>query len=243
MRAEQNLVSISRRATMVTLCNICQNDHFRPRPNGRLSRTGLPPECTRCRSLERHRAFRLIFEKLRDSSFEAAKCLQISLDLSLNQSWFHSVEVSVYGTGTGIDIQRIERPDKSYDFIVCNHVLEHVPDYRGAICELVRIARPDGFLFLSFPCPYSRKTTDDWGYARADQNGHYRMFGRDVEAVYSEIVPQVHVVAVQANDPVTGAADLGYILTRSDIWCTRILSSGVTARVCQVRRDASLVQA
>jgi SAM-dependent methyltransferase len=47
---------------------------------------------------------------------------------------------------TGIDyvaakIERLPFPDRSFDTVVCTHVLEHILDYRAAIAELRRIAR------------------------------------------------------------------------------------------------------
>ena len=47
-----------------------------------------------------------------------------------------------------LDIQDTGLASESYDFIFCNHVLEHVDDYRSALQEVHRVLR-----FFS-PCPY-----------------------------------------------------------------------------------------
>jgi SAM-dependent methyltransferase len=218
-------------------CNICGNDHFTPGPFGRLAASGEPPRCGKCGSVERHRIFRAIFNKIRDLTFKTATCLQFSNDLSVARGWFERHELSVYGGPNSLDIQRIERKDAAYDVVVCNHVLEHVPDYRAAMAELVRITKPYGFLFLSFPNPFRRAETEDWGYPKPEEHGHHRIFGRDVERVFAEIVPHVHVVAIEEADPVTGAVDLTYVLTGSDAWLSRIFERGCKARICQVRRE------
>jgi hypothetical protein len=179
----------------------------------------------------------LIFNRLRNASFRTGSCLQFSSDPAIARGWFERHELSAYGGANSLDIQNIERGDASYDIVVCNHVLEHVADYRPAIKELVRVTKPDGFLFLSFPNPYGRASTEDWGHPKPEQHGHYRVFGRDVEQIFSVIVPQVHVVAVEDTDPVTGVTDLAYILTRSDCWLARIFEQGCRARICQARRD------
>lgn len=219
----------------MAVCNICNNDQFKPGPNGRLSATGHPPVCTKCGSLERHRIHRLIFNRIRDGSFRMRSCLQFSADPAIARGWFERHELSAYGGPNTLDIQKIDRADASYDVVVCNHVVEHVADYRSAIQELVRISKADGFLFLSFPNPHGRAATEDWGYAKPEQHGHYRVFGRDIERTFSEIVPRVHVIAVEDTDPVTAVADTAFVLTGSDYWLARIFERGCRARICQMR--------
>jgi predicted SAM-dependent methyltransferase len=41
--------------------------------------------------------------------------------------------------------------DRSLDFVVANHVLEHVEDPIGALQNLLRVIRPGGILFLTLP--------------------------------------------------------------------------------------------
>lgn len=48
--------------------------------------------------------------------------------------------------GTGVEfvsgwVENLPFADKSFDTVVCTHVIEHILDYRGAIAELRRIAR------------------------------------------------------------------------------------------------------
>ena len=41
--------------------------------------------------------------------------------------------------------------DESFDKIICSEVLEHIPDYRGVLDEIVRVLKPDGVLAISVP--------------------------------------------------------------------------------------------
>lgn len=218
------------------VCSICGNDSFQPAPFNRLSRNGMPPVCTKCRSLERHRIFREIFNRIRTPDFRNQLCLQFSNDPSTAGGWFRDRETSMYGGDNSLDLQAVDRPDAAYDVVVCNHVLEHVPDYRAGIRELVRITKPTGFVFLSFPNPYIRAVTEDWGYPRPDQHMHYRLFGRDVEAVFGEEIPHANVIAVEAMDPVTEQRDMAYILTGSDEILARVRQRVPKARTVQERR-------
>ena len=103
-------------------------------------------------------------------------------------------EISLFKGSNSIDLQQIDRSDRSYDVIVCNHVLEHVPDYRAALRELGRVLSARGFLFLSFPDPYHVERTVDWGYPDPSLHDHYRHFGRDVEEVLRQELPDCHAV-------------------------------------------------
>ena len=49
------------------------------------------------------------------------------------------------------DIQAIAHPDESFDTVISCETIEHVPDSRKAISELVRVLKPGGRLFLTAP--------------------------------------------------------------------------------------------
>lgn len=72
---------------------------------------------------------------------------------------------------------------------------------------------PDGFLLLSFPDPYRREHTVDWGYAKEEQHGHCRLFGRNVEPMIAEAMVGSHLVPVVERDDVTGLVDQAYVVT------------------------------
>jgi len=50
-----------------------------------------------------------------------------------------------------IDATNIPYPDKSFDFILCNHVLEHIPNYKKAIYEIYRVLNIGGIAILQTP--------------------------------------------------------------------------------------------
>jgi len=214
-------------------CNVCGGQKFGLGPGERLSATGKRPRCKRCQSLERHRAFRRIFLELGPKRLRSLRCLQFSPDRTVDRRWFDSYEVSIFGTTSSLDLQRIDRPDHSYDVVVCNHVLEHVPDYRAALRELNRILSARGFLFLSFPDPSRAERTIDWGYPDPSRHNHYRHFGRDVEEVFRQEMPDCQVVAITTIDAATGTRDLAYVVTRSSDWLRCFGRLKLDARVCE----------
>ena len=196
-------------------CPICCGTVFGPGPKGRKSPNGAMPRCVGCQSLERHRIFRIMFEKLGPKNFAAWKSIQFSPDPTVDPDWFASHELSVYGEPGGLDIQAINRPDGTYDLVICSHVLEHVGDDRTALHELLRIVKPTGFLYLSIPDPFREEVTRDWGFPKPEKHGHWRVYGADVVQRFAAYIPDQPVLAYRGQDPVSGEWEGAFLLPRS----------------------------
>lgn len=49
------------------------------------------------------------------------------------------------------DLSQLEVADGSFDFVMANHVIEHVPDHVRALAEIRRVLRSGGFAILQVP--------------------------------------------------------------------------------------------
>ncbi len=86
-----------------------------------------------------------------------------------------------------LDVQDMPFKDQEFDVVICNHVLEHVPDDRKAIREIFRVLGHGGLAILQVPTDYSMdKTVEDATITdplerekRFRQKDHYRLYGRD----------------------------------------------------------------
>lgn len=86
-----------------------------------------------------------------------------------------------------IDVQDIPYKSEYFDLILCNHVLEHVPDDKKAMCELYRILKKDGSAILQVPIsPILNKTIEDPSIIDEEQRiklfgqkDHIRLYGTD----------------------------------------------------------------
>lgn len=76
-----------------------------------------------------------------------------------------------------LDIQNTGLPDESYDAIICNHVLEHVDDFRAALREVYRILRRGGTFICSFPMDVHLELLDEEPEIQTDE-GRLRRFGQ-----------------------------------------------------------------
>ena len=86
-----------------------------------------------------------------------------------------------------MDITDIGYADNSFNLIVCNHVLEHVPDDARAMSELFRVLQPGGVAILQVPLSKTLdKTVEDTTITdpsererRFGQCDHCRVYGKD----------------------------------------------------------------
>ena len=85
------------------------------------------------------------------------------------------------------DICDLPFEDNTYDVILCNHVLEHIPNDTKAMQELYRVLKPNGIAILQIPQDLNRETTFEDNTItdkkeRAEifgQYDHVRIYGRD----------------------------------------------------------------
>jgi ubiquinone/menaquinone biosynthesis C-methylase UbiE len=105
------------------------------------------------------------------------------------------------------DICDLPFDDNAYDFIICNHVLEHIPDDTKAMQELYRVLAPGGIAILQVPYEADRNTTfeDDTitdPKERAKifgQYDHVRVYGMDYFEKLAEIGFKVLALNYSAN--------------------------------------------
>ncbi len=84
------------------------------------------------------------------------------------------------------DICALPFEDNTYDLILCNHVLEHIPNDLKAMEELYRVLKPGGTAILQVPLEEDRENTfeDD---SITDQQERTRIFGQyDHVRVYGQ---------------------------------------------------------
>lgn len=85
------------------------------------------------------------------------------------------------------DICNLPFSDATFDVILCNHVLEHIPDDTKAMQELFRVLKPGGWGIFQIPQDLRRAKTfeDDTITDRKErarifgQYDHVRIYGRD----------------------------------------------------------------
>ena len=147
-------------------------------------------------SLERHRLLWLYLQNETDffTSKENKKVLHFAPEqafykLFRNQKNLDYTTTDLFSPLADVkaDICNLPFSDNQYDIILCNHVLEHIPDDTKAMQELFRVLKPNGMAILQIPQDLSRATTfsDDTIVDQKErakifgQYDHVRIYGRD----------------------------------------------------------------
>jgi ubiquinone/menaquinone biosynthesis C-methylase UbiE len=86
-----------------------------------------------------------------------------------------------------VDLTKIPFPNSTFNAIICNHVLEHIPNDRAAMAEFFRVLKPDGWAMLQVPISFHLAATyedfsiiDPMDRERAfGQNDHVRIYAMD----------------------------------------------------------------
>jgi len=150
--------------------------------------------CPKCLSLERHRLLWLYLQNKTDFFTVNLKVLHVAPEQCFYKR-FRNMKNLTYVTADlespladfKTDIQDMPFPGNEFDVVICNHVLEHVPDDRKAMREIFRVLKKGGYALLQVPTDYAAEhtyenpsITDPAERARHfRQKDHYRLYGRD----------------------------------------------------------------
>jgi SAM-dependent methyltransferase len=92
---------------------------------------------------------------------------------------YRTADYYAVGVDDKVDITDLRiYADGQFDFFICSHVLEHVPDDRKALHELYRILKPGGKGILMVPIILTLTDTDE-DTELADEGERWRRFGQD----------------------------------------------------------------
>jgi len=86
-----------------------------------------------------------------------------------------------------VDITDMPYADRTFDLVICSHVLEHVPQDRAAMREVARVLKETGTALIMVPFHDAPVTDEDPSITspaerevRFGQHDHVRYYGRDI---------------------------------------------------------------
>jgi len=145
-------------------------------------------------SLERHRLLWLYLKEGTDFFNKTHKVLHFAPEQAFYKRFreMHGLDYTTTDLNSPLadvkaDICDLPFANDSFDIILCNHVLEHIPNDRKAMEELHRVMKPGGWGIFQVPQDLQREKTfedpsitDKRERARIfGQYDHMRIYGRD----------------------------------------------------------------
>ena len=174
-------------------CPICKKSFKEFFPYGRETRNNAL--CTNCLSLERHRLIYLYLEKETSIFKKKTKLLHIAPEACLINIFkrFANIEYITADLNSPLadikmDIHNMPFKEKSFDLILCNHVLEHVENDIKALEEIKRVLKMDGIGIVQVPFynPIPKETLENKSVTSKKerellygQSDHVRKYGKD----------------------------------------------------------------
>ncbi|MGA1546347.1 MAG: class I SAM-dependent methyltransferase [Flavobacteriaceae bacterium] len=168
--------------------------------------------CPGTLSLERHRLLWLYLD--RETSFlsDSIKVLHVAPEQVFYQKFkafshwkYTTTDLHSPLAQVKADICALPFEDNSYDLILCNHVLEHIPNDHKAMSELYRVLKKGGTLIAQVPLDENRTTTfEDNSITDPKertnvfgQYDHVRIYGQDFYKRLEKVGFQTLVVSIQ----------------------------------------------
>ena len=195
--------------------------------------------CPKCGCSDRDRLIISYLKKINvKTAPEGLSLLQIAPANSIDgfiKMWcpnlkYHTTDLYMDGVTFMSDIQNMKDvADKSYDIIICSHVLEHVQDDRRALKELKRVLKDDGQIVFLVPIDLDATEIDEeWGcseeenWRRFGQGDHCRLYSKQglvdrlKEQFYvHELGPDYFGKEIYAECGLTDTSVL-YVLTKNE---------------------------
>lgn len=113
--------------------------------------------CPHCGSKDRERLIKFYFDKYPDwinnkklLHFAPEKNLKPFLQQFTLQNYINA-DLITFQADRQMDATAIPLEDASVDFIICNHVLEHIPNDKKAMSEFYRVLKQGGAALLQVP--------------------------------------------------------------------------------------------
>lgn len=175
-------------------CPVCEKSFKKFLPYGYGESNRDNRLCPNCLSLERHRLLWLFLKEKTSFFSETLTVLHMAPEQPFLKKFkklsnLNYTTADLYSPIVDIktDIRKMVFEDNKFDFVICNHVLEHIDEEQKAMKEILRVLKPGGKAILQVPIDYSLDKTFEDPNITSDkdrqkyygQYDHVRLYGKD----------------------------------------------------------------
>ena len=249
--ANDNLIKILKKysttSSVLKQCVICENDVGRFLPGGIRGKIfryhhiiggGYRKnyKCPYCGTIDRERWLYYVLKNKVDVLRISGSILHFAPEYPIQKYIQQNKQIDYY-TGdilSGramyvIDITDIQYEDNTFDYIICNHVMEHIVDEEKAVSEVKRVLKPDGKWIFSFPICTDMKTYEDktvispkQRFKEYGQKDHVRLYGYDYAERYERYGLELHIYSPENILDETQIDKFGFIKDDIIIVATKV---------------------
>ena len=189
--------------------------------------------CPICGSSDRERWTFYVLKNHTNVFWESTRVLHIAPESHISE-YLRAVSFCDYYAGdinprhgeNKVDVTDIQWRDNFFDYIIMNHVLEHIEDMGIALSELRRVLKFTGKLILSFPyCPNQDTleipgiNTPELRLSHYGQNDHVRLFGRDFAKIIEKYGWRTSIYSPQNTLSYEESDKNGFIYEDISVFC------------------------
>lgn len=167
--------------------------------------------CPQCGSVDRNRWFMFVLSKYTDIFSGKSRVLHFAPEPNVSERIksnincdYYSVDIQAGRAMHVANILDIPYRGEFFDYVILNHVMEHIPDEAVAMQEIQRVLKPGGRMIISFPICTDIDTLEDSSISSAEarlryygQEDHVRLYGRDYKERMEKYGWQVEIYIPQ----------------------------------------------
>jgi len=155
--------------------------------------------CAACGALERHRFAYHVYQNEFLSTQSPVKILHIAPEKSLSRAIMNNTNIQYYPIDLNPkgynfvncqkeDVTNLSFEDNYFDFILCNHVMEHIVDEKKFLSETMRVLKNGAKFILTIPIYHELKESFENPDIKTEkdrlkfygQEDHVRKYGMDI---------------------------------------------------------------
>lgn len=166
-------------------CNLCGWEGNRFYPNTGPGYHEMDTICPGCRCQDRHRSLVVVLEERTRFFDDGVEVVEVApmmrfqeFTLANKSTGYISFDLERFAMERG-DITKMRFADRSQDYFLALHVLEHIPEEDKALAEIKRVLKPGGVAILQVPVDWTVEETYEYDKPDRREVGHVRRYGRD----------------------------------------------------------------
>ena len=194
-------------------------------------------KCINCKSIDRERWLYYVLKRHTKIFEEECSILHFAPEKNVSKqialqnaaSRYVKADIAYRRADYVVDMTNIEFEDNSFDYIIANHVLEHIEDEKKAISELKRVLKPNGTLIISFPICADFDTLEDKSIITKEdrltaygQEDHVRLYGKDYQDRLGNYGLKIKVFSPFKELGAEEISELGFIYDDIILMCSSI---------------------